>query len=114
MLHATEMQGHSDDDEVDIQAPVIPNIAIDPPAATQVQELVHNEAAGPTEHLMLLSVETLHGIPGEGTLSVQLQIGNKKVVALIDSGSTNTFMDKKFALSNQHTLIHVPALTKRY
>jgi hypothetical protein len=57
---------------------------------------------------MLLSVEALHGIPGEGTLAVQFQIGNRKAVALIDSGSTNTFMDKKFALSNQINLIPVP------
>jgi hypothetical protein len=108
MLHAIEMQGHSDDEEVDIQAPVLPHIAQEAPATIQAQELVQNDGPGPAEHLMLLSVEALHGIPREGTLAVQFQIGNRKAVALIDSGSTNTFMDKKFALSNQFNLIPVP------
>jgi hypothetical protein len=35
MLHAIEMQGHSDDEEVDIQAPVLPHIALEAPAAVQ-------------------------------------------------------------------------------
>jgi hypothetical protein len=61
---------------------------------------------------MLLSVEALHGILGEGTLAVQIQIGTKKAVALIDLGSTNTFLDKSFALSNQLTL--VPVAKKKY
>jgi hypothetical protein len=43
---------------------------------------------------MLLFVEALHGMPGEGTLAVQISVGNKQVVALIDSGSTNTFIEK--------------------
>jgi hypothetical protein len=85
----------------------MPNIIPEPPDAMQGQDIGRNEALGPAEHLMLLSVEALHGIPGEGTLAVQIQFGTKKAVALIDSGSTNTFLDKSFALSNQLTLVPV-------
>jgi hypothetical protein len=105
MVHAIEMQGHSDDDEVELPAPAIPNNIPEPVAAAQVPDMVQHEGLGPPDQLMLLSVEALHGIPGEGTLAVQLMIGNKKVVALIDSGSTNTFLDKTFAINHNFPLI---------
>jgi hypothetical protein len=93
MLHAIEMQGHNDEEEEDIPAHAIPqnpNHILHLPEAPQEDIVVQAIA----EQLMLLSVEALHGIPREGTLAVQISIGNKQVVALIDSDSTNTFIEK--------------------
>jgi hypothetical protein len=42
---------------------------------------------------MQISAEALHGIPGKSTLSVPVQIGKYKVTALLDSGSTQSFLD---------------------
>jgi hypothetical protein len=45
---------------------------------------------------MQISAEALHGIPGDTTLSVDVFLNGHKAVALIDSGSTNTFLDSEF------------------
>jgi hypothetical protein len=45
---------------------------------------------------MHISTGALHGIPGDTTLSVIAHIGGFQAVALIDTGSTNTFVDTNF------------------
>jgi hypothetical protein len=108
MVHAIEMQGHSDD-ELEIpppQATLGPCRAQMAPTIFPVPEQAAQEAPGPADQLMLLSVEALHGIPGEGTLAIKITIENKQAVALIDSSSTNTFLDKSFA--NSHKLNLTP------
>jgi hypothetical protein len=100
MLNAIEMQGHSDNDtqaEVvekyqDAQPNLPPDIAIlDTIQQDPVPVLPNNEC------LMQISAEALHGIPGQSTLSVLVHINGHQVVALVDSGSTNTFVDTEFA-----------------
>jgi hypothetical protein len=108
-VHAIEMQGHSDD-ELEIpaqQAPLGPCLAQMAPPILPAPEQAAQEAPGPAHQLMLLSVEALHGIPGEGTLAIKITIENKQVVALIDSGNTNTFLDKSFAISHKLNLTPV-------
>uniref|UniRef100_A0ACD5UNN5 Uncharacterized protein n=1 Tax=Avena sativa TaxID=4498 RepID=A0ACD5UNN5_AVESA len=45
---------------------------------------------------MQISAEALHGISGATTLSVLVHIGGYQATALIDTGSTNTFLDNEF------------------
>uniref|UniRef100_A0ACD5VCY1 Uncharacterized protein n=1 Tax=Avena sativa TaxID=4498 RepID=A0ACD5VCY1_AVESA len=53
--------------------------------------------------LMHLSTHATDGTAGTATFSHILVIGGHKAVALVDSGSSNTFMDKNFAIkSNCH------------
>jgi predicted aspartyl protease len=60
---------------------------------------------------MQISAEALHGIPGDTTLSVLVHIGGTQAVALIDTGSTNTFLDSKFA-SKTNLTVHTTAAHK--
>lgn len=60
-----------------------------------------NSAVKP--ELMQLSAHALEGTAGPATFSLLLQIANYKAVALVDSGSSHTFMNYKFAIaSNLH------------
>jgi hypothetical protein len=56
---------------------------------------------------MHLSLQALHGILGEHTLSVQITNGGKQAMAFIDTGSTNTFLDKDFALALPQPLVPI-------
>jgi hypothetical protein len=97
MLNAIEMQGHSDEElempenYQDAQA----NLPPDPVVANNATQDREPIAAN-TKCLMQISAEALHGIPGETTLSVLVQINGHQAVALIDSGSTTTFLDSEF------------------
>jgi hypothetical protein len=111
MLNAIEMQGHSDEElempenYQDAQA----NLPLDPVVADNAAQNREPVAAN-TECLMQISAEALHGIPGDTTLSVMVQINGHQAVALIDSGSTTTFLDsefvKKTTLPIKHTSAH--------
>jgi hypothetical protein len=48
--------------------------------------------------LMHLSAHATEGTASIATFSLLIQIGGQQAVALVDSGSSNTFMDYKFAL----------------
>lgn len=58
---------------------------------------------------MLISAEALHGIPGSDTISLSVRLGTTTAIALIDSGSTNNFMDKQFAVKHHLPLQKVSA-----
>jgi hypothetical protein len=47
--------------------------------------------------LLLISSHAANGTLAAATFSVRLSIGGKKGVALVNSGSTDTFMDYTFA-----------------
>jgi hypothetical protein len=78
------------------------------PAQPTPQQELPQVAVPVGEQLMQLSLQALHGMPGEGTLSVQITIGGKHAMALIDTGSTNTFLDAHFAKGHQQHLIPIP------
>lgn len=55
------------------------------------------------EELMQLSAHAVEGTTSIATFSLLLMIEGQEAVALVDSGSSHTFMDYKFALkSNCH------------
>jgi hypothetical protein len=59
---------------------------------------------------MQISAEALHGIPGDTTLSVVVHFGTHQAIALVDSGSSKTFLDEEFIkkakLKTQPTQAH--------
>jgi hypothetical protein len=63
-----------------------------------------------TDTLMQISAEALHGIPGDTTLSVVVHFGTHQDIALVDSGSSKTFLDEEFIkkakLNTQPTQAH--------
>jgi hypothetical protein len=107
IVHAIQMQGHSDDEEVEDQAVAhhpVPHLPVVAPQQDQP-----DQPDPPAENLMQLSIQALHGMPGEGTLTVQLSFGGKQAMALIDTGSTNTFLDKTFASTQGYRLLPIPS-----
>jgi hypothetical protein len=99
IVHAIQLQGHSDTEDTndstetfhDAEPTLLENIAPFP-----VLNLVPQEPDSSPETLMHISAEALHGIPGDTTLSVIAHIAGFQAVALIDTGSTNTFIDTQF------------------
>jgi hypothetical protein len=100
IVHAIQLQGHSDSDEstesIENYHDAHPTLIIlvpTPPGYTTTPSMEQTT----TERIMQISAEALHGIPGETTLSVLVHIGGTQAAAPIDTGSTNTFLDSKFA-----------------
>uniref|UniRef100_A0ACD5TIY0 Uncharacterized protein n=1 Tax=Avena sativa TaxID=4498 RepID=A0ACD5TIY0_AVESA len=109
IVHAIEMQGHSDDEEgYEQEAVDIPQPLLLPQVSLQPEQVLQQPLQQPADNVMQLPLQAPHGMPGEGTLSVQLMIEGKPAVALIDTGSTNTFIDLQFAKQNQFRLLPVP------
>jgi hypothetical protein len=101
MLNAIEMQGHSDDKAQAELADNFQDAQPNLPPEIPIQDMVqHDPVAAPpnNECLMQISAEALHGIPRQSTLSVLVHINGHQAVALLDSGSTNTFVDTEFVL----------------
>jgi hypothetical protein len=90
-----EMQGHDIDDDLP-QEQVL----------DQAMELLEHEPNIPPEELlpaevlMNISSAAYKGCPSDSTISLALHIGHTIAIALADTGSTNTFMDKDFALKH--------------
>jgi hypothetical protein len=57
------------------------------------QELGHLK-----EKLMSISAPALEGIPGDETISLLVTIAGHQAIALVDLGSSSTFMDYDFAV----------------
>jgi hypothetical protein len=96
------MQGHSDNEDEEEPAQLQEMVPLLPAQPQQVAEQPQQE------NLMQLSLQALHGMPGEGTLSVHISIAGKSALALIDTRSTNTFLDLQFAQDQQMSLIPIP------
>jgi hypothetical protein len=47
---------------------------------------------------MSISLTTIEGIQGEDTISLYVVIGGVNAIALVESGSSNTFIDYDFAV----------------
>ena len=58
---------------------------------------------GKTKEVMCVSLNAIHGTTRPDTFSVMIQINGSKIVGLIDSGSTSTFMDLDLLL---RTTVH--------
>jgi hypothetical protein len=93
LLHAIQLQGHSDEEGE--QGDSVP-------APEMVQE---NMAEEEQLNLMSISSAALQGVSANDTISLAVRIAGVQIIALVDSGSSNTFLDKEFVLRhNLHTL----------
>jgi hypothetical protein len=91
LMHAIQLQGHSDEEEEDLveqQNDTIPNLPEEP--------LVQDN--GQKEKLMSISLTAMEGIQGDDIIFLCVVIGGVNAIALVDSGSSNTFIDYDFAV----------------
>ena len=96
------MQGHLDEDEVEqteLFQDAEPNLTPDTEVALPNQDSEPDLKADAAIHI--ISAESLHGILGDTTLSVLVVIGGHQALALVDSGSTRTFLDVEFIKKSQ-------------
>lgn len=94
------MQELEEDDEAEQQSP---NLAS--PTERAYHTAPNTPDNQPTKaELMHLSAHDVEGTAGLATFSLILNIGVQKAVALVDSGSSHTFMDYNFAVSSNYTL----------
>jgi hypothetical protein len=100
-LHDMEMQGNSNDEELDVglqEAPV--------PATVREHQALPQEQP-PPDVLMNITAAADTGTPSESTISLLLSINGAKALALANMGSTNTILDHKFAV--KHNIAMQPA-----
>jgi hypothetical protein len=100
MLNAIELQGHSDNEEEESSTPV-------DQLATENTQLTE-----PAE-LMSLSANAVQGTSSDNTISLAVTILGVPAIALIDSGSSNTFLDKEFAIKHNLPMQSAPVKTVR-
>jgi hypothetical protein len=66
--------------------------------------------ADPYPQLLMLSSIAASGIQSAATFSVLIQIGGRKGVALVDSGSTDSFIDYTFASKTNYIILSTTSL----
>jgi hypothetical protein len=69
------------------------------PEKISQEEMMTEQTSDPQQQQsMHISVQALSGKSSGDTIAVVINIGGKRGLALIDTGSTNTFIDMNFAL----------------
>jgi hypothetical protein len=58
------------------------------------------------EQLMQISVQAVYGQSSKNTFTLLVTIGGKQGIALLDTGTTHTFMDLKFSTKIQCSTVH--------
>lgn len=65
------------------------------------------------QHIMQISCQAVSGMPSASTPKIYITIGGKLAVALVDSGSTNTFMHSRFSSTTNCAMLSAPPITVR-
>jgi hypothetical protein len=107
------MQAYPEDEDEEvvqhIPREVIP--AIDPPVAEadaaraiQIEQPVEDDV-----NMMEISAAAYNGSTSDSTISLLIHINGVPAIALADTGSTNTFLDKQFAMDHNIEISPMPA-----
>jgi hypothetical protein len=100
-LQVIEMQGNEPEVELlGAEEQELHPVDLQPPPPIEAGP----DAPGDLEQLMNISTAAYTGCPGNSTISLLLRINQATAVALADTGSTDTFMDLKFAQTNNINL----------
>jgi hypothetical protein len=102
-LYAIQMQGNSEDEESE------EIIQVQEPPQTDTENLVSQDKV--VDNLMHISVSAYTGSPSESTISLLLKLKGAPAIALADTGSTNTFLDYKYAIKHNISMQPTTART---
>lgn len=106
-LHVILMQGEEMVEEKSEE----PELAEEQGYATAPGSPTEVEHPPETEQLMMISSYALKGVTGPATFSLMTMIGGQRAAMLVDSDSTNSFMDYEFSIKSECRLKYKP--TKR-
>jgi hypothetical protein len=111
MLQAIQLEGHGNSEYTTNSQDIYQDAPLTLPTLGRYEghhkQNQPEENSEPSDTLMLISAKALHGMPGDTTLSVLVEIGGHQAVAVIDSGNTTTFMDSDFV---KKTHLHQPTV----
>jgi hypothetical protein len=117
-LNMLILQGHPVEDEeeaqqllleaiVEVEGPeVIANVA---PAVNAAQVAYVEQPADDNINMMEISAATYNGSTSDSTISLLIHINGVPPIALADTCSTNTFLDKQFAMDHNIDFSPMPA-----
>lgn len=75
-----------------------PNDATEEIAVQEEEQIPQDQDSPPNEYLMHISAHAVSGQVTAGTFSVKVTVGGQTGIALIDTGSSSTFIDLSFAV----------------
>ena len=75
-----------------------PNDATEEIAVQEEEKIPQDQDSPPNEYLMHISAHAVSGLVTAGTFSVKVTVGGQTGIALIDTGSSSTFIDLSFAV----------------
>jgi hypothetical protein len=110
------MQGNSDDEEEEIHQMLLQDtpVAVERLKPENAEATVQATAAAPAiakpaDALMHISATAYTGPTSESTISLLISLSGVPAVALADTGSTNTFLDRQFAMDHNIPISTAPA-----
>ena len=82
-----------------MQETYTPNDATEEIAVQEEEEIPQDQDSPPNEYLMHISAHAVSGQVTAGTFSVKVTVGGQTGIALIDTGSSSTFIDLYLAVT---------------
>ena len=104
-LNTITMQGHSDDELPEEEVHPLQGMAEEEQQLPQADAIPPHLPPDDREQVMNISASAYRGCPTESTLSLLLNFPQAQTVALADTGSTNTFMDRQFAIRHNIPIV---------
>lgn len=101
-LHVILMQGEEEEAKrtEDLKLTKEPGFVTALGSSEETKEVPENE------QLLVISSNAMRGISGPATFSLKTVLGGKQEMMLVDSGSTNSFMDYEFAIKSDCKLVY--------
>ena len=92
-----------------MQETYTPNDATEEIAVQEEEEIPQDQDSPPNEYLMHISAHAVSGQVTAGTFSVKVTVGGQTGIALIDTGSSSTFIDLYLAVT---TTCHIQKILR--
>lgn len=106
------LQGYLEDEEEEVQQlllEVVPPVEAPAPLANDMPTVLVEKPTEDDVNMMEISAAAYHGSTSDSTISLLIQLNGVPAVALADTGSTNTFLDKQFAMDHNIVVSPLPA-----
>jgi hypothetical protein len=106
------LQGYPEDEDEKVQQlllEAVPNVEAPAFIPQEIQDANVEHLAKDEVNMMEISATTYNCSTSDSTIYLLIHINGVPAVALADKGSTNTFLDKQFAIDHNINLSPIPA-----